>query len=67
MLKLALLSLLLQANHLEKQWSALQMSTKNITTWDTGVPIDILKFVGAQSVSLSEGFVNSFFSYLLFE
>ncbi|KAL3874391.1 hypothetical protein ACJMK2_037417 [Sinanodonta woodiana] len=38
--------------HLKRHWLGLSQASDNITTWDTGVPVDLLKFVGAKSVSL---------------
>ncbi|CAL1533206.1 unnamed protein product [Lymnaea stagnalis] len=36
--------------HLNGQWSSLVQAGDHTTTWDTGVPIDVLKYVGAKSV-----------------
>lgn len=47
-----------QANHLEKQWAGLVQAPPCITTWDTGVSGDVLKFVGAKSVAVPENFVS---------
>jgi len=33
---------------------------KTISSWDTGVPVETLKFVGAKSCSLPDGFVRTF-------
>ncbi|XP_041347226.1 probable 2-oxoglutarate dehydrogenase E1 component DHKTD1, mitochondrial [Gigantopelta aegis] len=43
-----------QARHLHKQWSGLVQASDHITRWDTGVPVDVLKFVGAKSVEKPE-------------
>lgn len=45
-----------KAEHLEKQWSGIVQATQQISTWDTGVDIDLLKSVGAQSVTLPTDF-----------
>jgi probable 2-oxoglutarate dehydrogenase E1 component DHKTD1 len=48
-----------QPFHLLKQWSGLvQASDTEVTTWDTGVDIGLLKFVGARSVDLPADFVS---------
>ncbi|OQV16425.1 putative 2-oxoglutarate dehydrogenase E1 component DHKTD1, mitochondrial [Hypsibius exemplaris] len=39
-----------KAFHLEREWSGLVQPSKSITVWDTGFPIDALKYVGAKSV-----------------
>lgn len=45
--------------HLQKQWSGLdQASSDLITSWDTGVPLDVLKFVGTKSVKVPLNFVS---------
>ncbi|XP_046352176.2 probable 2-oxoglutarate dehydrogenase E1 component DHKTD1, mitochondrial isoform X1 [Haliotis rufescens] len=43
-----------QPKHLQKQWSHLVQASDSITTWDTGVRSDVLKFVGAMSVHIPE-------------
>ena len=30
----------------------------SITQWDTGMPVEVLKFVGAKSVTIPEDFVS---------
>ncbi|XP_060070880.1 2-oxoadipate dehydrogenase complex component E1-like [Ylistrum balloti] len=41
-----------QQRHLQQQWSGLVQASDSVTTWDTGVASDILKFVGAKSVDI---------------
>ena len=47
-----------KANHLEKQWSGLVQSPPHISVWETGISVDVLRYVGAKSVRLPEGFVS---------
>ncbi|KAL8589860.1 hypothetical protein ACOMHN_020863 [Nucella lapillus] len=43
--------------HLGKQWAGyVQASDNTVASWDTGVPLDILKYLGAKSVQVPEGF-----------
>ncbi|XP_023235170.1 probable 2-oxoglutarate dehydrogenase E1 component DHKTD1, mitochondrial isoform X2 [Centruroides sculpturatus] len=46
-----------QANHLQKKWSTCVQATNTISKWDTGVPLDVLKFVGAKSVNIPDNFI----------
>ncbi|XP_052058807.1 2-oxoadipate dehydrogenase complex component E1-like isoform X2 [Mytilus californianus] len=41
-----------KAFHLQSDWSVCQQAGDVVTTWDTGVSLDTLKFVGAKSVSV---------------
>ena len=41
-----------QPFHLQAQWSSLVQAGDNITRWDTGVPIDALRFIGSKSVTV---------------
>jgi probable 2-oxoglutarate dehydrogenase E1 component DHKTD1 len=41
---------------LRDRWEGLEFASPNITIWDTGLPEDVLKYVGAKSVSLPEDF-----------
>ncbi|XP_019627441.1 PREDICTED: probable 2-oxoglutarate dehydrogenase E1 component DHKTD1, mitochondrial [Branchiostoma belcheri] len=41
-----------QARHLQKQWTGLVQASSQITTWDTGVDANLLKYVGAKSVEV---------------
>lgn len=47
-----------QANHLERQWAGLVQSPPHVTHWDTGLSVDLLKFVGAQSVNVPSDLVS---------
>ncbi|KAL5008021.1 hypothetical protein ScPMuIL_013602 [Solemya velum] len=38
--------------HLQDQWAGLSQASDHVTTWQTGVEADILKFVGAKSVEV---------------
>ncbi|XP_027694552.1 probable 2-oxoglutarate dehydrogenase E1 component DHKTD1, mitochondrial isoform X1 [Vombatus ursinus] len=42
------------ATHLQAHWRGLVESSARITIWDTGVPIDLLRFVGGKSVEVPE-------------
>lgn len=44
------------AKHLKRQWTGLVQPSSSVTTWDTGVPMDLLKFVGAKSVQVPDDF-----------
>ncbi|XP_074656745.1 2-oxoadipate dehydrogenase complex component E1-like isoform X2 [Tubulanus polymorphus] len=43
-----------KANHLEAQWKGLVQAPNTISRWDTGVPTDLLKYVGAKSVAVPD-------------
>ncbi|XP_059479567.1 probable 2-oxoglutarate dehydrogenase E1 component DHKTD1 homolog, mitochondrial [Neocloeon triangulifer] len=45
-----------EATYLNGPWSTVSQADAAITTWDTGVSNDLLKFVGQKSVSLPEDF-----------
>ncbi|XP_063782948.1 2-oxoadipate dehydrogenase complex component E1 isoform X2 [Pseudophryne corroboree] len=40
--------------NLQANWSEMVEPSARITTWDTGVPTDLLKFIGAKSVEVPE-------------
>ncbi|XP_069765757.1 2-oxoadipate dehydrogenase complex component E1 isoform X2 [Narcine bancroftii] len=42
------------APNLQGHWSGLVEPSFSISTWDTGMPIDLLKYVGAKSVEVPE-------------
>ncbi|XP_040199327.1 probable 2-oxoglutarate dehydrogenase E1 component DHKTD1, mitochondrial isoform X1 [Rana temporaria] len=42
--------------NLQDHWSEMVEPSARITTWDTGVPADLLKFIGAKSVEVPEEF-----------
>ncbi|XP_013778792.1 probable 2-oxoglutarate dehydrogenase E1 component DHKTD1, mitochondrial [Limulus polyphemus] len=44
------------AKHLKRQWTGLVQPSSSVTSWDTGVPVDLLKFVGAKSVQVPDDF-----------
>ena len=41
-----------ERSNLAGNWSAMTEPTGDITEWDTGLPLDVLKYVGGQSVSV---------------
>lgn len=41
-----------KANHLEGSWAGLQQAPAAVTSWDTGVDMQLLKFIGGRSVEL---------------
>ncbi|XP_069483890.1 2-oxoadipate dehydrogenase complex component E1 [Ambystoma mexicanum] len=44
------------ATNLQAHWSNMVEPGPRITTWDTGVSVDLLKFIGAKSVEVPEEF-----------
>ena len=52
----ALSSFTPERSNLTAGWSAMSEAGGDITEWDTGVPLDVLKYVGAQSVSVPPAF-----------
>ena len=54
---------LLQMERFTKHWSGMVQPSKTISVWDTGVPPETLKFVGAKSCSVPPGFVGSFHAF----
>lgn len=42
------------APHLQAHWQGLVQPTACISTWSTGVPLDLLQFVGGKSVQVPE-------------
>ncbi|KAK3092434.1 hypothetical protein FSP39_002811 [Pinctada imbricata] len=42
--------------HLHDQWSGIIQAPDAVSAWDTGVSIDVLKYVGARSVTVPNGF-----------
>ncbi|KAM5340548.1 2-oxoadipate dehydrogenase complex component E1 isoform 2-T2 [Glossophaga mutica] len=42
------------ATHLQAHWQGLVQPEARITTWDTGVPLDLLRFIGGKSVEVPE-------------
>lgn len=50
----------IQAVHLQKQWTGIVAAEANISQWDTGVDLGLLKYVGNKSVTLPKDFVSAF-------
>lgn len=44
------------ATNLQGRWGDLVEPQARVTTWDTGVPVPLLQFVGAKSVDIPEQF-----------
>lgn len=42
------------ATHLQAHWQGLAQPEACITTWNTGVPVDLLRFIGGKSVEVPE-------------
>ena len=42
--------------NLQKQWNVMIQPGDSLTTWDTGLPLDVLKYVGSRSVQVPEDF-----------
>ncbi|XP_019512505.1 PREDICTED: probable 2-oxoglutarate dehydrogenase E1 component DHKTD1, mitochondrial [Hipposideros armiger] len=42
------------ATHLQAHWQGLVQPEARISTWDTGVPLDLLRFIGGKSVEVPE-------------
>lgn len=47
-----------EAYYYQKRWKNLQPASSSITTWDTGLDYSILHYVGLESVSYPQQFVN---------
>ncbi|XP_014680768.1 PREDICTED: probable 2-oxoglutarate dehydrogenase E1 component DHKTD1, mitochondrial [Priapulus caudatus] len=45
------------ATHLEKQWAGMVQAPHEILTWDTGINMDLLRYIGAKSVQYPKDFV----------
>ncbi|XP_059087198.1 2-oxoadipate dehydrogenase complex component E1-like [Tigriopus californicus] len=41
---------------LKGDWSAMEQPPSAVTQWDTGLPLDVLKYIGAQSIKVPEEF-----------
>jgi hypothetical protein len=52
---------MLSADHLERFWSGFTQAPAAITKYDTGLPLDLLKFIGGASVKTKDGFVSVLF------
>lgn len=42
------------ATHLKGRWEGMQSASNQITVWDTGCPLELLRYVGAKSVAFPE-------------
>lgn len=62
MIKLCRLCIMqyLQVSSLQSGWSEMSHPNKSLSTWDTGLPVDVLKFVGGKSVEFPKNFVSLF-------
>ncbi len=47
-----------QPSYLQKQWNGLIQAQEEITTWDTGVDIPLLQYIGVKSVQYPNDFVR---------
>ena len=47
-----------EVNYYTGSWSLLKQASSQITTWDTGVDLNLLRFVGSKSVSYPQNFVR---------
>lgn len=41
--------------NLQANWSSMVEPSARMTTWDTGIPVPLLQFVGVKSVEVPEG------------
>lgn len=48
-------------NYFREQWSGIQQATNCVTTWDTGLDYNLLRFIGEKSVNLPDHFVRIIF------
>ncbi|VDM76255.1 unnamed protein product [Strongylus vulgaris] len=46
------------AKHLESNWKGFIQAPPEIQTWDTGCDVNLLKYIGAASVKVPEGFLE---------
>lgn len=46
------------AAYYKRQWAGFGQASASVTTWDTGLPYDLLRHVGEQSVRVPEDFVS---------
>ncbi len=47
-----------QVSDLQAQWKGIHHSSSSLTSWDTGLPPDLLKYIAARSVAIPENFVS---------
>ncbi|KAG4071158.1 hypothetical protein HA402_001148 [Bradysia odoriphaga] len=45
-----------EAYYFKKQWSHIQQASSNVTTWDTGVDYNLLRYIGEKSVTIPQDF-----------
>lgn len=45
--------------YLDGRWTGIEQAKDNVTQWDTGVELDLLRFVGKKSVDVPENLVRS--------
>jgi probable 2-oxoglutarate dehydrogenase E1 component DHKTD1 len=45
-------------SYLKDQWSEITVPEESITTWDTGIDISLLKYIGMRTVDYPEHFVR---------
>ena len=45
--------------NLKGNWSKFEEAKREINDWDTGISTDLLKYIGAKSTKVPEGFVSS--------
>lgn len=46
--------------NLKGSWSGLKQAPNSVTYWDTGLPADVLRYIGAQSVEVPQDFVSNY-------
>ncbi|GFS26604.1 2-oxoglutarate dehydrogenase E1 component [Elysia marginata] len=53
--------------HLQDQWSSLVQAGDNITVWDTGVPVESLKFIGSKEQNGDDWRTEASFAIMLWK
>lgn len=60
-----------EASYFLGKWTGMKQAEHNITQWDTGIDIDLLRFIGKRSVHIETNFVsiyiNKIFIYCLLQ
>jgi hypothetical protein len=54
---------ILQDIYFKKQWEGLTQAEDTVTTWDTGIHLDLLTFIGSKSVKFPKDFVSCVFNF----
>lgn len=54
------------STYLDGRWTKMKQAEANVTRWDTGVELDLLRFVGEQSVQVPPNFVRIHLIYKIF-